>query len=318
MKIGFEVFLEVVREMSITKAANQLHITQQCASDHIKRLEKEYGVALFERRPKFHLTLAGEIMLQNLLNIQLMEANMSRNLSGIAAGSMGNFTVGISTSRAPVILPRILPFYYRKYPRVNISFTEEDTQILEERLLNGQVDLFIGVNTSLHPDYRIETLTTDEIILVVSSKLLKKEFSEQEIIEMENGIDLRIFSDIPFTQSFKTGKVNHVIQEYLDYYNVKLNVIYNISDSETQIKLCISGICVALCPRMLLGTAYLHNMTCTPEDRLYMFPVCELRQKLKIELVRHRNAVHPKYIEDFVQILKDKLPQIENLTGPHR
>lgn len=89
MKIGFEVFLVVAREMSITKAANELHITQQCASDHIKRLEKEYNVVLFERRPKFRLTQAGEIMLHNLLNIQIMETSMSRSLAGIAEGTVG-------------------------------------------------------------------------------------------------------------------------------------------------------------------------------------------------------------------------------------
>ena len=88
MKIGFEVFLVVAREMSITKAANELHITQQCASDHIKRLEKEYNVVLFERRPKFRLTQAGEIMLHNLLNIQIMETSMSRSLAGIAEGTV--------------------------------------------------------------------------------------------------------------------------------------------------------------------------------------------------------------------------------------
>ena len=103
MKIGFEVFLVVAREMSITKAANELHITQQCASDHIKRLEKEYNVVLFERRPKFRLTQAGEIMLHNLLNIQIMETSMSRSLAGIAEGTVGGFTLGISTSRAPII-----------------------------------------------------------------------------------------------------------------------------------------------------------------------------------------------------------------------
>ena len=162
---------------------------------------------------------------------------MSRSLAGIAEGTVGGFTLGISTSRAPIILPRVLPRYYQCYPKVNISFTEEDTQILEERLLNGQVDLFIGVNTSPHPDYKIQTLTTDEIILVISAKLLRREFSKQEIRQMEDGIDLKRFSNIPFTQSFKTGKVNHAIQEYLDSYNVKLNVIYNISDSETQILL---------------------------------------------------------------------------------
>ena len=218
MKIGFEVFLVVARELSITKAANELHITQQCASDHIKRLEKEYNVVLFERRPKFRLTQAGEIMLHNLLNIQIMETSMSRSLAGIAEGTVGGFTLGISTSRAPIILPRVLPRYYQCYPKVNISFTEEDTQILEERLLNGQVDLFIGVNTSPHPDYKIQTLTTDEIILVISAKLLRREFTEQEIRQMEDGIDLKRFSNIPFTQSFKTGKVNHAIQEYLDSY----------------------------------------------------------------------------------------------------
>ena len=200
MKIGFEVFLVVAREMSITKAANELHITQQCASDHIKRLEKEYNVVLFERRPKFRLTQAGEIMLHNLLNIQIMETSMSRSLAGIAEGTVGGFTLGISTSRAPIILPRVLPRYYQCYPKVNISFTEEDTQILEERLLNGQVDLFIGVNTSPHPDYKIQTLTTDEIILVISAKLLRREFSKQEIRQMEDGIDLKRFSNIPFTR----------------------------------------------------------------------------------------------------------------------
>lgn len=105
MKIGFEVFLVVAREMSITKAANELHITQQCASDHIKRLEKEYNVVLFERRPKFRLTQAGEIMLHNLLNIQIMETSMSRSLAGIAEGTVGGFTLGISTSRADHTAP---------------------------------------------------------------------------------------------------------------------------------------------------------------------------------------------------------------------
>ena len=235
---------------------------------------------------------------------------MSRSLAGIAEGTVGGFTLGISTSRAPIILPRVLPRYYQCYPKVNISFTEEDTQILEERLLNGQVDLFIGVNTSPHPDYKIQTLTTDEIILVISAKLLRREFTEQEIRQMEDGIDLKRFSNIPFTQSFKTGKVNHAIQEYLDSYNVKLNVIYNISDSETQILLCASGICAALCPKMLLAAAYRHNQTCKPEDELYMFPIRNLGRELKIELVSHRNAMHPMYIQDFVHILQEELPRI--------
>ena len=52
-------FLEVVAEGSVTKAAQKLYISQQSLSEHIARLESEYGVKLFERTPRLHLTYAG-------------------------------------------------------------------------------------------------------------------------------------------------------------------------------------------------------------------------------------------------------------------
>lgn len=59
---SIEYFLITVEEMNITKAAERLYITQQALSSHIQRLEDEYGVTLFERRPTFRLTRAGQEM----------------------------------------------------------------------------------------------------------------------------------------------------------------------------------------------------------------------------------------------------------------
>lgn len=310
MKIGFEVFLAVARELSISQAAKQLHITPQCASDHIRRLEKEYQVTLFERKPHFHLTTAGEIMLRSLQNMQIVESSMEKTLGSVAQGNMGAFTLGISTSRAPIILPRVLPRYYREFPNVNISFIEEDTQVLEERLLSGQIDLFIGVNTTPYPEFRITTMTTEEIMLVTSSGLLHQYFTRNEIQAMREGIDLNQVSHIPFTLSVKTGKVNYAIQEYLNDHNVHLSGAYNISDSETQIMLCTSGICAALCPRMLLVTAYRHNLSCGRDSYLYMFPVKNLGRELKIDLVSHKNAIHPPFLRHFMKITQEEVRAI--------
>lgn len=310
MKIGFEVFLEVAKELSITKAAENLHITQQCASDHIKRLEKEYGVQLFERRPKLKLTTAGMIMLRSLQNIQIVESGMNRNLKDISEGTQGTFSMGISTSRAPIILPGVMKRYHDIYPNINISFSEEDTQILEGRLLSGQIDLFIGVNTAPYSDFNITTLATEEIMLVISEVLLRKHFTAQEIEEMMNGVDIHHFSEIPFTLSFKTGKVNHVIEEYLNYHNINLNAIYNISDSETQIMLCTTGICASLCPKMLLETAHRYNLSCSEGERLFMFPIKNLDRKIRIELVAHKNVLYPQYIQHFIEIVKEETSAI--------
>ena len=46
MTIAQQVFLYAAEEKSITKAAKKAFITQQCASSHIKNLEKQYGRSL--------------------------------------------------------------------------------------------------------------------------------------------------------------------------------------------------------------------------------------------------------------------------------
>lgn len=60
-------FLTVVEKESISKAASELHITQQTLSAHMAALEKELGYCLFQRKPAFMLTYAGEVFLPEIL-----------------------------------------------------------------------------------------------------------------------------------------------------------------------------------------------------------------------------------------------------------
>ena len=312
MRTGFEIFLLVAEELSISHAAQRAFVTQQCVSDHIKRLESEYNVKLFDRKPKLSLTSAGEVMLESLRNIRILEKNMDDSLYNMASGESGSFTLGISTSRASVILPGVLSRYYKIFPKVNISFCIEDTKILEERLLRGEIDLFIGVNTDPDPAFDIHTMADDEIMLIISSKLLHAHFEESEIQKMSAGVDLHHFRNIPFTLSFKTGKVNQVIMEYLNYHHLRLNVVYNVSDCETQIMLCASGICASLCPRMLLNTAYRHNLTSNEQNKLYMFPINKLDRPLHIDMVSHKDVIQPAFIRRFIALTQEEVQQISH------
>ena len=76
MKTSFKMFLLVAEEANISRAAKRAFVSQQCVSDHIKRLEQEYEVLLFDRKPHLKLTQAGETMLQTLRNISILEQNM--------------------------------------------------------------------------------------------------------------------------------------------------------------------------------------------------------------------------------------------------
>ena len=57
---GLQYFLVTAEEMNFSRAAQRLFISQQSLSGSIQRLEKQYGVQLFERKPVLRLTEAGE------------------------------------------------------------------------------------------------------------------------------------------------------------------------------------------------------------------------------------------------------------------
>ena len=89
-------FLMVAEELNITRAAQKAFISQQCMSNHIKRLEEAYSTRLFNRRPKLSLTPAGELLAQTLRQIKRLEDNLRSQLSE------ENFNFGgKSTSASP-------------------------------------------------------------------------------------------------------------------------------------------------------------------------------------------------------------------------
>ncbi len=164
MQINQEIFMLVAEEMSISRAAQKACVTQQCVSDHIKRLEQQHNVRLFTRRPRFQLTDAGQTMLRALRNMQAMERTMNDDLKRWAEGTKGHFTLGIGTSRARAILPLVLPEYAQRFPEVEIDVVMDDTVMLTEKLRQGKVDLFIGVNPAHDADFRFEPVCDDEIM----------------------------------------------------------------------------------------------------------------------------------------------------------
>jgi DNA-binding transcriptional LysR family regulator len=311
MKQSFKIFLLTAEEMSISRAAKRAYVTQQCVSDHIKRLEDEYGVALFERKPRLRLTEAGETMLRSLRSVHILENNMERNIREIADGQRGSFTVGMSTSRAQIILPLMLKRYYEHFPKVDVSFYVNDTVVLEEKLLDGTIDLFLGANASLNPVFHTMPLAVDRMYLIISESLLQQHFGSREIKEFEQGADLARFSDVPFSLYYETGAVNLIVQQHLKDYGIYLkNTPYHISDCDTHIFLCASGLCAALIPEMLSLRIYEHNAKCDPDKYIHIFPVKNFHYPLRIELIWHKDTQQPFYIKAFCEMLQEEVNKL--------
>ena len=84
-----QYFVALAEEMNFTKASESLHITQQSLSGSIKRLEEEYGVELFQRKPYLELTPAGETMLFYSKQMLRNESQMMASLADLSAECSG-------------------------------------------------------------------------------------------------------------------------------------------------------------------------------------------------------------------------------------
>ena len=166
-------FVELAKELHVTNTAQKLYISQQNLSQHIQRLEQYYGVPLFHRKPKLALTYAGEQLYAVAVRILAEEHEFQNRLADISEKSIGNLKLGIPAYRG-----QILPRFYEKWPNIKIELCNESSSKMEERLYDGELDIFIGIMYQDNPKLESYPLLTDHIYLVCSDELLQKYYPD--------------------------------------------------------------------------------------------------------------------------------------------
>ena len=160
--LNLEYFVVAAEELNFTKAAKRLFISQQSLSNHIAHIEKEFGVALFNRTTPLTLTYAGQRLLVRARTLLTYKDETYHELADIKDFTVGQLSIGLSHTRGRVILPHVLPAYRSRFPNIDLNILEGNTSQLETALLHGDVDLVIGMLP-----FRVENIET---VLALSAR----------------------------------------------------------------------------------------------------------------------------------------------------
>ncbi len=313
MQTSYEMFLLAAEEMSFTKAANKAYVTQQCMSNHIKRLEELYGVPLFERSPKLTLTPAGRLLLRSLRQIEIIEKSTEKEITSIKNGASGTLTLGINTTRARILLPELFCAYHKAFPNVELSVVLDDAKRLLPLLLNGKIDLFLGVNCPSHELLKRRFVKNERIYMLATRRLLERygttcEYLPEKGTELSvQKIHLRDFPGLPFVGNNNDSTFNQLITRYLNSQNIQLRRICLISDYETQIRFCQKHLAALFCPEIVLEQVRQYNQYQKSDNQICIFSIDDLNDSLRIELVTHAKACNPEFAEKFALLLEQYL-----------
>ena len=167
-----EVFLAVAREKSFSLAAKKIHSSQPTLSEHVSELETELGKQLFFRRGRRRVvtvTEAGRVFAEFAERaISAIEGGRQAlaDLDGLTHGSL---LIGASTTPGLYVLPRIIAAFRTKYPGVDVKLQIANSQAIEGRVRERELDLGIVGGHALRPGE--ECLTAgmrDELVLIVA------------------------------------------------------------------------------------------------------------------------------------------------------
>ena len=169
---NLKYFLTVAREMSYTKAAEKLYLSQQALNGHIRRLEAECGTPLFERTPKLRLTYAGKCVAEHAERIIDLENQMTIQLSDIINLRSGHLSIGTSYARGRIFLPEVLPIFTQRFPTIELTLHTGISNELEKLLLDGDLDLLVGFPPFASEQIQTVHVIWEQLCLVVPKSIL--------------------------------------------------------------------------------------------------------------------------------------------------
>ena len=179
-----QVFYTVAKRLNFTKASAELYISQPAVTRHIKELEAEYKVTLFERsgNKQILLTPAGEMLLQYAERLQEVYRELEYDMNLLVKQHSGVLRIGASTTVAQYIIPPILAQFHKKFKDIKVLLITGNTEEIELALLNKQIEFGIIEGISRNPQIRYEEYLNDELVLVsaINNHAIKKDVIKPE------------------------------------------------------------------------------------------------------------------------------------------
>ncbi len=252
---SMEYFAALARERNFTRAAEQLHITQQSLSTHIAGLEKELGCQLLIRHVPLELTYAGEVFLRYALSFQQKHTAMLQEFCDISQNQKGLLRVGIALTRGCVILPEIIVEFQKLYPNITVELVEEANDALYQLLLNKEIDLAIAnFPTALH-DVILQDFYKEEVVLLISTQLFQQTYgADSEACEHQflQG-NFSLLKDCPFVLRNVNDITRRVSLEVFKHTDIEEPIVKaRSSNLETLLALCAIGVGACFCPENLV------------------------------------------------------------------
>lgn len=287
-----KVFHAVAKQLSFTKAAEALHMTQPAVTFQVRQLEEYFNTRLFDRtHNKVNLTPAGTKVYEyadRIFDLYNEMENSVRELTGEISGAL---TIGASTTIAEYMLPTLLGQFKAKYPEINIRLKVSNSEGIVSMVEHNVIDLGVVEATVTNKNLIVEVCHDDQLVIVAPPT--------HDLARCEHAVKPAELKGLPFLCREEGSGTREVIIDYLENNEInteEMNFCLELGSPEALKGAVEAG----------MGVSILSRSTISKELKLGTLVAIELDPPLSrpFSFVRQRQKFRVRVMEELLEFAK--------------
>ena len=237
-----KVFQSVAKNLSFTKASQEMLLSQPAVTRHIHELESQYQIRLFDRQgSRISLTEAGRLFLDHSERILDAYKKMEYEIGMLRGDYSGRLRLGASTTVEQYVVPLFLGEFIRKFPKISVSLLNGNSRFIETALQDNRIDLGIVEGIVRLPQLKYTSALDDELVAVVDA--------HGELASLPDEISLHRLEEIPLVLREQGSGTLDVIERSLLSHNIRLSqlkVMMYMGSTESIKRFCLRNSCMGI------------------------------------------------------------------------
>lgn len=284
-----EYFQMASRLKNITRAAERLNVSQPNITVSIKKLERELGIQLFDRKQKqLELTPEGAIFLNrvnqalNNLRDAVLEIDDYKDLQ------KGSIKIGIPSMIGAYLFPKIFSSFKDKYPHLDVYLYEEGSMAIREKLEKDELDFGIVITSNVGS--ALDTLAMAEAKIVVC-------VSEKNPLSRSNHITVNDLSETNVIMLRKGSFLRYTVMNTMKQAGVHANIVLESNQIDT-----IKGLVA-----QDVGVTFLLDFVAKGTSGIKVLPFDSASAPLELGLAWKKDRYISKASQRFIEFCQDAL-----------
>lgn len=245
-----EYIMTIAKHRSISRAAEELYVTQSALNQQLLKLEKELGAPLFLRaRNNWELTDIGRLYVDNSERILQIRKQTYGQIQDMAKKWKGTITIGLTPERGIQMFTAIYPEIHARYPGTTFQPREADVDSQVKMLVANELDIsFQTIYERKYKHLAYRGIFSEPFYLCIP-RTHPLAYREMPASGKYPEISLTRFKDDLFTLVKKSSTMRVVIDRLFEKAGFEPKLLFESTSMRTMQKLTENGQCCSIIPR---------------------------------------------------------------------